>query len=80
MGLSLLGVGVGLVLWAKKLLPHEIAVQDRHDGSHFDRVTTGATLVSGVRRQRPGPAQADHPLAGCSWAAASGSAVCRWAA
>ena len=35
--LSLVLVGVGLVLWAKKLLPHEIAVQDQHDGSHFDR-------------------------------------------
>jgi ubiquinol-cytochrome c reductase iron-sulfur subunit len=47
MGLSLVLVGVGLVLYTKKLLPHETAVQDKHDGSHFDRVTTGATLVSG---------------------------------
>jgi ubiquinol-cytochrome c reductase iron-sulfur subunit len=47
MGLSLICVGVGLVLFTKKLLPHETAVQDKHDGSHFDRVTTGATLVSG---------------------------------
>jgi ubiquinol-cytochrome c reductase iron-sulfur subunit len=47
MGLSLLCVGVGLVLFTKKLLPHETAVQDKHDGSHFDRVTTGATLVGG---------------------------------
>ena len=39
MGLSLLCVGVGLVLFTKKLLPHETAVQDKHDGSHFDRVT-----------------------------------------
>ena len=42
MGLSLLCVGVGLVLFTKKLLPHETAVQDKHDGSHFDRVTAGA--------------------------------------
>ncbi|MGY1813128.1 cytochrome bc1 complex Rieske iron-sulfur subunit [Blastococcus sp. SYSU D00820] len=48
MGLSLLLVGVGLVLYTKKLLPHETAVQDKHDGSHFDRVTTGATLVGGL--------------------------------
>jgi ubiquinol-cytochrome c reductase iron-sulfur subunit len=41
-------VGVGLVLYTKKLLPHETAVQDKHDGSHFDRVTTGATLVGGL--------------------------------
>ncbi|MGY2067377.1 cytochrome bc1 complex Rieske iron-sulfur subunit [Blastococcus sp. SYSU DS0619] len=48
MGLSLTMVGVGLVLYTKKLLPHETAVQDKHDGSHFDRVTTGATLVGGL--------------------------------
>jgi ubiquinol-cytochrome c reductase iron-sulfur subunit len=48
MGLSLALVGVGLVLYTKKLLPHETAVQDKHDGSHFDRVTTGATLVGGL--------------------------------
>ncbi|MDQ1695911.1 MAG: ubiquinol-cytochrome c reductase iron-sulfur subunit [Frankiaceae bacterium] len=28
---SLLGLGAGLVLWAKKLLPHDKAVQERHD-------------------------------------------------
>ena len=48
MGLSLALVGIGLVLYTKKLLPHETAVQDKHDGSHFDRVTTGATLVGGL--------------------------------
>jgi ubiquinol-cytochrome c reductase iron-sulfur subunit len=47
MGLSLTLVGVGLVLFTKKLLPHETAVQDKHDGSHFDRVTAGSTLVRG---------------------------------
>jgi ubiquinol-cytochrome c reductase iron-sulfur subunit len=47
-GLSLTLVGVGMVLFTKKLLPHETAVQDKHDGSHFDRVTTGATLVGGL--------------------------------
>ena len=63
MGLSLLCVGVGLVLFTKKLLPHETAVQDKHDGSHFDRVTAGATLVRRLPQQRARPAQADHPLA-----------------
>ena len=48
MGLALASVGLGLVLYTKKLLPHETAVQDKHDGSHFDRVTTGATLVGGL--------------------------------
>lgn len=49
MGLSLALIGVGLVLFTKKLLPHETAVQDKHDGSHFDRVTTGASLTSGYK-------------------------------
>jgi ubiquinol-cytochrome c reductase iron-sulfur subunit len=48
MGLAFTLAGVGLVLYTKKLLPHETAVQDKHDGSHFDRVTTGATLVGGL--------------------------------
>jgi ubiquinol-cytochrome c reductase iron-sulfur subunit len=47
MGLAMTCVGVGLVLFTKKLLPHETAAQDKHDGSHFDRVTAGATLVRG---------------------------------
>ena len=47
MGLAMTFVGLGLVLFTKKLLPHETAVQDKHDGSHFDRVTAGATLVGG---------------------------------
>ena len=72
MGLSLGLVGVGLVLFTKKLLPHETAVQDKHDGSHFDRVTAGATLVRGLPQQRAGPPEADHPVARRSWAAASG--------
>ena len=48
MGGALLFVGIGLVLYVKKLLPHETAVQDKHDGSNFDRVTTGATLMGGL--------------------------------
>jgi ubiquinol-cytochrome c reductase iron-sulfur subunit len=57
MGLSLTSVGIGLVLFVKKLMPHETAVQDKHDGSHFDRVTTAATLLgglenSGLRRRK----------------------------
>jgi ubiquinol-cytochrome c reductase iron-sulfur subunit len=46
MGLALIFVGVGLVLFVKNLLPHETAVQDKHDGSHFDRVTTSSTLLA----------------------------------
>jgi ubiquinol-cytochrome c reductase iron-sulfur subunit len=47
MGLSLLCVGAGLVVFTKKLLPHETAVQEKHESSHLERVTTGATLVQG---------------------------------
>ena len=48
MGLSLISIGIGLVLFVKKLMPHETAVQDKHEGSHFDRVTTAATLNAGL--------------------------------
>jgi ubiquinol-cytochrome c reductase iron-sulfur subunit len=56
-GAAMLLVGVGLVLYTKKLLPHETAVQDKHDASHFDRVTAGATIVrtahnSGLARRK----------------------------
>ncbi|GHE13243.1 cytochrome bc1 complex Rieske iron-sulfur subunit [Klenkia taihuensis] len=50
MGGALIFLGVGMVLFVKKLLPHETAVQDKHDGSHFDRTTTAATLMGGVDR------------------------------
>jgi ubiquinol-cytochrome c reductase iron-sulfur subunit len=57
LGLSLAFVGLGLVLYTKKLLPHETAVQAKHDASHFDQATTGATLVnwghrSGLARRK----------------------------
>jgi ubiquinol-cytochrome c reductase iron-sulfur subunit len=47
LGLSLFCVGAGLVVFTKKLLPHETAVQEKHDSSHLERVTAGATLVQG---------------------------------
>ncbi len=47
MGLSLFCLGAGLVVFTKKLLPHETAVQERHESSHLARVTAGATLVQG---------------------------------
>jgi len=49
MGLMLLALGVGCVMWVKKLLPEEEAVQDRHDEPEAgpDQVTTGAALVAG---------------------------------
>jgi ubiquinol-cytochrome c reductase iron-sulfur subunit len=57
LGLALIFLGVGLVLYTKKLLPHETAVQAKHDAAHFDQMTTGATLVnwghrSGLARRK----------------------------
>jgi ubiquinol-cytochrome c reductase iron-sulfur subunit len=57
MGLSLGLVGVGMVLFTKKLLPHETAIQHKVESPHLDQVTTGATLVrmghnSGLARRK----------------------------
>jgi len=57
LGLALLLIGVGLVLYTKKLLPHETAVQEKHEASPFEQMTTGATLVnwghrSGMARRK----------------------------
>jgi ubiquinol-cytochrome c reductase iron-sulfur subunit len=47
LGLAILGVGVGAVMYAKKFLPHEVAVQQRHDGfsPEIDRQTFVAHLA-----------------------------------
>ncbi|MDQ1742413.1 MAG: ubiquinol-cytochrome c reductase iron-sulfur subunit [Pseudonocardiales bacterium] len=49
LGLSLACIGIGVVLWAKWLLPEEEAVQDRHDGASgmTEQVLMAGTLVSG---------------------------------
>jgi ubiquinol-cytochrome c reductase iron-sulfur subunit len=46
-GLSILAIGIGAVLFQKKFIPEEIAVQDRHDGqsSEVDRKTIVAELA-----------------------------------
>jgi ubiquinol-cytochrome c reductase iron-sulfur subunit len=48
LGLALFGLGAAVVIFAKKLLPEEVAVQDRHDGASptDERVMTGATLLN----------------------------------
>lgn len=58
LALVLAGVGAGIVAWAKKLLPHEVAIQERHDGpsSDADLTLMGATMThsldeSGVTRR-----------------------------
>jgi Rieske Fe-S protein len=50
LGLMLLCIGVAIITWAKKLLPDEISVQDRHDQEPNDeeRELTGATMVNMV--------------------------------
>ncbi|MGH3718407.1 MAG: cytochrome bc1 complex Rieske iron-sulfur subunit [Pseudonocardiaceae bacterium] len=47
LGLSVFAVGGGTIAYAKLLLPHETAVQERHIGgsSEVDRVTTSAILA-----------------------------------
>jgi ubiquinol-cytochrome c reductase iron-sulfur subunit len=46
LGVALMGLGFGVLTWGKKLMPHEIAIQDRHDGgsSPEERKLTGTTL------------------------------------
>lgn len=46
LGIALAGIGLGILTWGKKLLPHEIAIQDRHDGGSdpYERKLTGNTL------------------------------------
>lgn len=48
LGLSIFAVGAGVVIYAKKFIPHEVAVQQRHDGhgsDEVDRQTTTAILA-----------------------------------
>ncbi len=49
LGLSLACIGIGVVLWAKWLLPEEEAVQDRHDEPTpiSEQILTAATLNTG---------------------------------
>lgn len=52
LGVTVYAIGAGTITYAKRLLPHETAVQERHIGasSEVDRVTTAAILAdSGVR-------------------------------
>jgi ubiquinol-cytochrome c reductase iron-sulfur subunit len=49
LGVALLGVGAAVIIWAKKLLPDEISVQDRHDNPDLaERKLTGATVLNMV--------------------------------
>lgn len=46
LALSLFCIGAGVNTWVKKLLPHEVAIETRHDepSSDADRTIAGATL------------------------------------
>ena len=48
LGLALLTIGLGVITFGKKLLPMEVAVQERHDGASpsDERAMTAATLVN----------------------------------
>jgi ubiquinol-cytochrome c reductase iron-sulfur subunit len=50
LGLALLAVGLAILTWAKKLLPEEVSVQDRHDGPSppDEQRLTGATTLNMV--------------------------------
>jgi ubiquinol-cytochrome c reductase iron-sulfur subunit len=47
LGLALLCIGFAILAWAKKLLPHEVSIQDRHEAmsTDEDRRITGQTLL-----------------------------------
>ncbi|MEV6525984.1 Rieske 2Fe-2S domain-containing protein [Longispora sp. NPDC051575] len=59
LGLALLGLGAAQIIWAKRLLPSEISVQDRHNEvDTTEQKLTGVTLLNmndelGVTRRRP---------------------------
>ena len=48
---ALLGMGAGFVLWAKKLLPHDKMVQERHDffSPEEEELATEETFLKGFR-------------------------------
>jgi len=52
MGSALAFLGIGIVLWAKKLMPHEVATQGRHGGASdpVDAQTAGGTIMAGFAR------------------------------
>ncbi|MFC0540033.1 cytochrome bc1 complex Rieske iron-sulfur subunit [Kutzneria chonburiensis] len=52
LGLTILGLGVGVLNYTKKFIPHELAVQDRHDGGSpkIDQETVLAELADAGNR------------------------------
>jgi ubiquinol-cytochrome c reductase iron-sulfur subunit len=56
LGLSILGLGVGALLYTKRFIPDELAVQQRHDGgsSEVDKATLVAELADAGERSTLG--------------------------
>lgn len=59
LGLALLTLGLGIVVWSKKLLPEEVSIQERHDGpsESTEQVLTAAAILNmgdelGLKRRR----------------------------
>jgi ubiquinol-cytochrome c reductase iron-sulfur subunit len=52
LGLAILATGIGVLHYTKKFIPHEIAVQERHDGgsSELDKTTILAQLADAGSR------------------------------
>lgn len=52
LGLAILGLGVGMLIYTRKFIPHELAVQDRHDGgsAQADQKTILAQLADAGNR------------------------------
>ncbi|GAA1792886.1 Rieske 2Fe-2S domain-containing protein [Planosporangium flavigriseum] len=49
LGGSLFLLGIAIVTWAKKLLPEEVSIQERHDvADQAERALTGATILNMV--------------------------------
>ncbi|PZS21807.1 MAG: menaquinol-cytochrome C reductase, partial [Pseudonocardiales bacterium] len=55
-GLAVFAIGAGTIAYAKDLLPHETAVQERHIGgsAEVDRVTTAAILADAAASSQIG--------------------------
>lgn len=52
MGVSILAVGIGVLVYTRRFIPHEIAVQDRHDGgsNEQDKKTVLAMMADAGNR------------------------------
>ena len=67
LGLAILGLGIGVILYTKKFVPAEVAVQERHDGdgegsAEVDRATFLAHLADAGEPQHHRPPVADQAV------------------